>query len=101
MQELRWMEPLPDHTLEGGLRLLDELRWSIKVTEADQHWYINGGHVRLLKASSRESEDAFSLRPGAGLLSDAQRNSESVPTMGQSSHRIALRSASDDSETGQ
>ena len=59
MQELRWMEPLPDHTLEGGLRLLDELRWSIKVTEADQHWYVNGGHVRLLKTSSRESVDAF------------------------------------------
>jgi hypothetical protein len=59
MQELRWMEPLPDHTLEGGLRLLDELKWNIKVTEADQHWYVNGEHVRFLKTSSRESVDAF------------------------------------------
>jgi len=59
MQELRWMEPLPDHTMEGGLRLLDELKWNITVTEGDQHWYVNGGHVRLLKASSRESLDAF------------------------------------------
>jgi len=59
MQELRWMEPLPDHTLEGGLRLLDELKWHIKVVEADQAWYVNGGHVRLLEASSRESVDAF------------------------------------------
>ena len=33
MQELRWMEPLPDHTMEGGLRLLDELKWNITVTE--------------------------------------------------------------------
>jgi hypothetical protein len=59
MQELRWMKPLPDDTLEGGLRLLDELKWNVSVTEADGHWYVNGGHVRLLKTSSRESVDAF------------------------------------------
>jgi len=59
MQELRWMEPLPSHTLEGGIGLLQELKWNLKITQSDAGWFVNAGHIKLLKTSSREALDAF------------------------------------------
>lgn len=59
MQELRWIDHLPNQTLEGGLSLLEELMWNITVRQTDHGWFVNGGHKTLLKTSSRESVDAF------------------------------------------
>jgi len=59
MQQLQWARALPEQTLEGGLRLLQELQWNLAVTESEGVWSVSGGHRSLLKTSSRESVDAF------------------------------------------
>lgn len=75
MQELSWIEVLPEHSLEGGIKLLRELGWYLKIREVDGFLYVNSGHTLLLKTSSRESVEAllygmaisFSTLPEAGL----------------------------------
>jgi hypothetical protein len=59
MIELKWVEPLPEQSLEGGVKLLNELKWNIEVREVNGLWVVNAGHVVLLETSSRESVDAF------------------------------------------
>jgi hypothetical protein len=59
MQELKWLEVLPEESLESGLRLLKELGWNIHVREIDGVFFVNSGHIVLLKTSSRESVDAL------------------------------------------
>jgi hypothetical protein len=39
--------------------LLNELKWSISVTEAHSTWSVAAGHRLILKTSSREAVDAL------------------------------------------
>jgi hypothetical protein len=59
MQQLTWLDELPDQTLEGGVSLLNELKWSLDIKQIDNFWHVSAGHRGLLKTSSRESVDAF------------------------------------------
>jgi|SRR6516162_5860839 hypothetical protein len=59
MQQLQWASELPEQTLEGGVKLPQELQWNVTVTESEGVWFVRGGHRKLLKTSSRESVDAF------------------------------------------
>jgi hypothetical protein len=59
MQELRWLEVLPEHSLEAGIELLKELGWKLKVREAEGSFFVNSGHTVLLKTSSRDAVDAL------------------------------------------
>jgi predicted DNA-binding transcriptional regulator len=59
MQQLKWVDELPEQTLEGGIRLLNELEWNLDIRQTDNFWHISAGHRGLLKTSSRESVDAF------------------------------------------
>ncbi len=59
MQEIRWLEPLPNNNLDGGLRLLQELKWNLIIEEADSIWFVRAGHIKLLTSDSREAVDAF------------------------------------------
>jgi hypothetical protein len=59
MQQLNWLDQLPDQTLEGGVSLLNELEWNLNIRQIDNFWHVSAGHRGLLKTSSRESVDAF------------------------------------------
>ena len=59
MQELKWLEVLPEQSLEAGIRLLKELGWNLQVREIDGFFFVNSGHTVLLKTSTRESVDAL------------------------------------------
>ena len=59
MQELKWLEVLPNQSLEGGLKLLKALGWNIQVREVGGSLFVNSGHIVLLKTSSREAVDAL------------------------------------------
>ena len=59
MQELKWLEVLPEQSLEAGIRLLKELGWNLQVREMDGFFFVNSGHIVLLKTSTRESVDAL------------------------------------------
>jgi hypothetical protein len=59
MQQLKWLDQLPDQTLEGGVSLLNELEWNLDIKQMDNFWHVSAGHRGLLKTSSRESVDAF------------------------------------------
>lgn len=61
MQELPWLNQLPNETLEGGIELANQLYWNIVVTKDQQHWYVAAGNGESLifKADSREAVDAF------------------------------------------
>ena len=59
MQELKWLEVLPEQSLEAGIRLLKELGWNLQVREIDGFFFVNSGHIVLLKTSTRESVDAL------------------------------------------
>jgi hypothetical protein len=59
MQELKWLEILPEQSLDVGVRLLNELKWNLQVREVDGAWFVNAGHQPLLKTSSREAVEAL------------------------------------------
>jgi hypothetical protein len=59
MQELKWLEVLPEQSLDAGIRLLKELGWNLKVREVDGVWFVNSGHTVLLKTSTPESVEAL------------------------------------------
>jgi hypothetical protein len=59
MQELRWLEVLPEHSLDAGIKLLKELGWYLEVREMDGSYFVNAGHVVLLKTSSKEAVEAL------------------------------------------
>jgi hypothetical protein len=59
VQELKWLEVLPEQSLEAGIRLLKELGWNLQVREIDGFFFVNSGHTVLLKTSTRESVDAL------------------------------------------
>jgi hypothetical protein len=59
LQELKWLEELPEQSLEGGIKLLKELGWNLQVREMDGFFSVNAGHIVLLKTSTRESVDAL------------------------------------------
>jgi hypothetical protein len=59
MQELKWLEVLPNQSLEDGLKLLKGLGWNIQVREVGDSLFVNSGHIVLLKTSSREAVDAL------------------------------------------
>jgi hypothetical protein len=63
MQELRWLENLPDKTLEGGVKLLNELEWNIVVREAEGVSYVSVGDSTTLVTSSSEAVDTFLYGP--------------------------------------
>jgi|HubBroStandDraft_6_1064221.scaffolds.fasta_scaffold35565_3 hypothetical protein len=59
MQELSMIDQVPGHSIDGAVRLLNELKWSISVTETNGTWSVAAGHKLVLKTSSRETVDAF------------------------------------------
>ena len=60
MQELSWLDHLPDATLEGGIELANRLEWNIGWGEGnDGWWYVWGGEKAILKTKSREAAEAF------------------------------------------
>jgi hypothetical protein len=59
MLELRWLDHIAEQRIEGGIKLLQELKWNLSVTESNAVWFVQGGDQTILKASSRESVDAF------------------------------------------
>ena len=59
MQELKWLEALPEQSLEAGIRLLKDLGWNLHVREIEGVLFVNSGHTLLLKTSSPESVEAL------------------------------------------
>jgi hypothetical protein len=59
MQELKWLEVLPNHSLDAGIGLLKELGWNLQVTEIDGFLFVNSGHTVLLKTTTHEAVEAL------------------------------------------
>jgi hypothetical protein len=59
LQELKWLEELPEQSLEGGVKLLKEFGWNLQVREMDGFFFVNAGHIVLLRTSTRESVHAL------------------------------------------
>lgn len=59
MQELKWLEALLGQSLEAGIELLKGLGWNLQVRELDGFFFVNAGHIVLLKTSTRESVEAL------------------------------------------
>jgi hypothetical protein len=60
MQELSWIDHLPSGALEGGIALLNKLRWHIRYEKAKTGpgWVVMTGHSVIFKGS-KASVDAF------------------------------------------
>ncbi|HEV2237898.1 MAG TPA: hypothetical protein VGR57_14660 [Ktedonobacterales bacterium] len=59
MQELVWLNRLPDNRLEGGIELVNRLYWNITWWEHEGHWYVKAGEDIILRTDSRQSAEAF------------------------------------------
>lgn len=59
MQELKWLDHLPEQSLAGGMRLLEQLRWHLSVNEEHGVWIVRTGDQPLLRADSKDSVDSF------------------------------------------
>ncbi len=59
MQELKWLEELPEQSLDAGIRLLNELGWNLQVREIDGFLFVNSGHIVLLKTTAHEAVEAL------------------------------------------
>jgi hypothetical protein len=59
MQELFWLDHLPDGTIESGIELANQLYWNITVKTNGQKWCVWGGESVIFCADSRETVDAF------------------------------------------
>jgi hypothetical protein len=59
MLDMKMISLLPSASLEGGLGLLNKLKWNISVRKEDDVWLVFGGEKCLLKSSSKESAEAF------------------------------------------
>jgi len=59
MQELKWLEALPNQSLDAGIKLLNECGWNLKVREVKGSLFVNAGHIALLKTSSREAVESL------------------------------------------
>lgn len=59
MQQLKWLDRLPDQTLEGGVSLLNDLKCNLDIKQIENTWHVGAGHKGLLETSSREAVDAF------------------------------------------
>ncbi len=59
MQELAMIGQIPGRNLDAALRFLGELKWEIRIVEAENVLSVGAGHRLLLKTSSRDAVDAF------------------------------------------
>lgn len=59
MQEMRWLEHMPNGTLESGIELANEVYWALTIHEHEQRWYIWSGHALIFCADTRGEVDAF------------------------------------------
>ncbi len=62
MQDMRWLDHLPDGTLESGVELANRLYWDISWGQCGQQWCVWVGGVEqhlLLRTNTREALDAF------------------------------------------
>jgi hypothetical protein len=59
MQELLWLDHLPDGRVEGGIELANRLYWSITWQSSEQGWYVWSGEKLIFRADSEEAVKAF------------------------------------------
>jgi hypothetical protein len=59
MQELKWLEELPEQSLDAGIKLLNELGWNLQIREVDGFLFVNSGHILLLKTTTPEAVEAL------------------------------------------
>ncbi len=59
MQELKWLDELPERSLDAGIKLLNELGWNLQVREVEGFLFVNSGHMVLLKTTSQEAVEAM------------------------------------------
>lgn len=59
MQEMRWLDQISERGLEGGIKLLQELKWNVSVKAGEEFWFVLAGDQPVLKTSCRDSVDAF------------------------------------------
>lgn len=65
MQELRWLDHLPDGTIQGGIERANELLWNLDVDQQEGQWWVSAGDQTVFVTDSRENLDAFLF--GLGL----------------------------------
>lgn len=59
MLDLLWLNHLPDDSLEGGIKLANQLYWNITVAGNEHRWVIRAGEAVILRTDSRDVADAF------------------------------------------
>jgi hypothetical protein len=60
MQELSWINHIPGESLEGGIALLNDLRWNIRSGQSPKGaWLVMAGHCVIFKTDSKQAVDAF------------------------------------------
>ncbi len=61
MQDMRWLDHLPDGTLASGVELANRLYWHIKWGSGGQQWCVwaGDGEGLLLRTDTREALEAF------------------------------------------
>jgi hypothetical protein len=59
MQEMQWLNHLPEGTLEGGIALANRLYWNIVWAEHEHRWYVWSGERLILETDSADAAQAF------------------------------------------
>ncbi len=59
MLQMKWIDRLPSGKLEGGVALLNQLKWNITAEQDGSDWVVFAGHKVLLKTSIHEAVDTF------------------------------------------
>jgi hypothetical protein len=59
MQQLLWLNHLPDHRVEGGVGLANRLYWNITWWEYQGQWYVKAGEDTIFNTDSQQALEAF------------------------------------------
>lgn len=61
MQELLWLNHLPERRLEGGIEIANQLYWNITIfrSSKDGLWYVKSGEKIILKTDNHDAIDTF------------------------------------------
>ena len=60
MQSYDWIDHLPEESLDGGLKMLNEIYWNISIEHQENgHWRVWAGDQSLLLTDSRDAVDTF------------------------------------------
>jgi hypothetical protein len=59
MQDLKWLDKLPDRSIEGGVALVSRLGWNLETEQTDGTWRVRAGEDCIFTTDDADALRAF------------------------------------------